>query len=229
MKVMLVDDHALVIEGLRNLLTANGVEVVGTACGGLEALAKARALRPEVILMDIQMPGCNGLQATRLIKAEMPEIKIVMLTVSGLDEDLFEAIKSGASGYLLKKSEAREFLGLLAALEQGEAPLARGLAAKILTEFARVANTVGRPAGAGDDEGERLTNRQGEVLMLVARGLTYKEIGEVLCLTERTVTYHVAQILERLRLKNRAQAIAYAQRKGLVPGTGNGRCDALCE
>lgn len=221
MKVMLVDDHALVIEGLRNLLTANGVEVIGTACGGLEALAKARALRPEVILMDIQMPGCNGLQATRLIKAEMPEIKIVMLTVSGLDEDLFEAIKSGASGYLLKKSEAREFLGLLAALEQGEAPLARGLAAKILAEFARVANAVGRPAGAGDDEVERLTNRQGEVLMLVARGLTYKEIGEVLCLTERTVTYHVAQILGRLRLKNRAQAIAYAQRKGLVPGTGN--------
>jgi len=148
-KILLVDDHPLFREGLQNLLSAHGIEVLGTADDGLEALEKARALRPDVILMDVQMPRCDGLAATRLIKAEMPDVKIVMLTVSEEDEDLFEAIKSGASGYLVKSLDADRFFQLLAGLERGEAPLSPGLAARILEEFARSAAGAGPAAEAG--------------------------------------------------------------------------------
>lgn len=212
MRILLVDDHPLFREGLNNLLAAHRIEVVGTASDGLEALEKARALRPDVILMDVQMPRCDGLAATRLIKAEMPEVKIVMLTVSEEDEDLFEAIKSGASGYLLKSLDADQFLELLSELERGEAPLSPGLAARILEEFAR------QPRADPETFGrvQELTRRQMTVLTLVAQGMTYKEVGEALCLSERTVKYHMGEILERLHLESRAQVIAYAARMGLV-------------
>lgn len=216
MRTLLVDDQPLFLEGLRNLLAARGVEVIGTATDGFEALAKARALRPDVILMDVAMPHCNGLEALRLIKAELPDIKIVMLTVSGEDEDLFEAIKSGASGYLLKNLDAEEFFSLLSELGQGEVPLSKGLTAKILERFACQVGKAGRSVQIEDDGAENLTPRQMEVLTLVAQGMTYKEIGAVLCLTERTVKYHMAQISERLRLENRAQAIDYVRRRGLL-------------
>jgi len=213
-KILLVDDHPLFREGLQNLLSAHGIEVLGTADDGLEALEKARALRPDVILMDVQMPRCDGLAATRLIKAEMPDVKIVMLTVSEEDEDLFEAIKSGASGYLVKSLDADRFFQLLAGLERGEAPLSPGLAARILEEFARSAAGAGPAAEAG--KVAELTPGQIEVLTLVAQGMTYREVGETLHLSERTVKYHMGQILERLHLENRAQVIAYAARMGLV-------------
>jgi DNA-binding NarL/FixJ family response regulator len=216
MKILLVDDHALFLEGLQNLLTARGLAVVGTARDGLEALAQARALRPDVILMDIRMPRCDGLAATRLIKAEMPEVKIVMLTMSEQDDDLFEAIKSGASGYLLKNLDAQEFFELLPGLAQGEAPLSRGLAAKILQEFARQTDRAAAPPTVGEGEMEGLTSRQMQVLSLVAQGLTYKQVGDALGLTERTVKYHMGEILGRLHLQNRAQVIAFAARTGLV-------------
>jgi len=217
MKVLLVDDHPLFLEGIQNLLTARGIEVVGTAGDGLEALAKAHRLRPDVILMDVQMPRCDGLAATRMIKAELPEVKIVMLTVSEDDEDLFEAIRSGASGYLLKNLDAQMFFELLSRVEQSEAPLAPGLTTKILTEFARQAGgqTATSPEGA-DRHG--LSPRQIEILTLVARGLTYKEVGAALHLSERTIKYHVGEMLKRLHLKNRAQLITYATRTGLVQG-----------
>jgi len=214
MKVLLVDDHPLFLEGLQNLLAARGIEVVGTAGDGLEALEKARALRPDLILMDVQMPRCDGLAATRLIKAEMPTVKIVMLTVSEEDEDLFEAIKSGASGYLLKSLDADEFFQLLSGLEQGEAPLSPGLAARILEEFARSAALAGLAAEAG--KVTDLTPGQIEVLTLVAQGMTYREMGEALHLSERTIKYHMGEILKRLHLQNRAEVIAYAVRMGLV-------------
>jgi two-component system NarL family response regulator len=209
MKVLLVDDHALFLEGIKNLLTARGIEVVGAAHDGLEALARARALRPDVILMDIQMPRCDGLAATRLIKAEMPEIKIVMLTMSEDDAHLFDAIKSGASGYLLKNLDASEFFDLLDGLMRGQAPLSRGLSAKILSELAR-------PAPVETSATPELTDRQVEVLSLVAQGLTYKQVGEKLFLTESAIKYHMGEILARLHLQNRAQVIAYAARAGLV-------------
>lgn len=211
MKVLLVDDHPLFMEGLQNLLGAMGIEVVGAAKNGLEAFEKAGTLRPDVILMDVRMPGCNGLEATRLIKAKFPDIRIVMLTASEADEDLFEAVKSGASGYLLKNLNAGELFGMLEALKQGEAPLSPGLAARVLKEFNR-----GEILGKEQEEDQILTERQMEVLSLVAQGKTYKEVAESLYVTERTVKYHMGKILEKLHMRNRAQVIAYASHMGLV-------------
>lgn len=220
MKVLLVDDHAVFREGLASLLTAHQIELVGEASDGHEAFAKARALRPDVILMDIQMPRCDGLTATRLINAELPDIKIVMLTMMEDDASVFEAIKSGASGYLFKRASADEFLDLFADLAEGRAPFSPGLAVKILAEFARLAGAP-RALNRVDDFklGESavpgLTQRQTQVLVLVAQGKTYKEIGDLLGLTERTVKYHMGEILIRLHLNNRAEVIAYAARQGL--------------
>lgn len=218
MRVLLVDDHPLFLEGFQDLLATRGIEVIGTANNGLEALDKARSLRPDVILMDIHMPRCDGLAATRLIKTELPTIKIVMLTVSDDDEDLFEAIKSGASGYLLKSLDVDVFFELLSGLEDDEAPLSPGLAIRLLEEFSHRAGQAeaATPAEDEDDETENLTLRQTEVLTLVAQGLTYKEVGAALCLSERTVKYHMSEILKRLHLRNRAQVIAYATRMGFT-------------
>jgi two-component system NarL family response regulator len=229
MRVLLVDDHPLFLEGLGSLLAAHDIDVVGTAGDGLEALHQARVLRPDVILMDIEMPRCDGLSATRLIKAEMPEVKIVMLTVSAEDEHLFEAIKSGAAGYLLKSLDAPRFFDLLSGLEQDEAPLSPGLAAKLLQEFSRLgamSDGGARPDGEAKGETTRsqptsLTPRQVAVLVLVAQGMTYRNVGEALCISERTVKYHMAEILDRLHLENRAAVIAYAARVGLVRGGEN--------
>ena len=212
MKILLVDDHSLFLQSLKVLLTASGFQVVGTAENGMEALKQARLLKPDLILMDIEMPVCDGLAATRLIKAEMPQIKIVMLTVSSSDEHLFEAVKSGASGYLLKSQSADRFLEMIAQVEHGGAVLPPELAARLLEEFARQAQHLEQPVeGAADD----LTARQLEILTLVARGLAYHQVGEALHLSEATVRYHMGQILERLHLENRAQVIAYAARHGL--------------
>ncbi len=216
-KILLVDDHPLFLEGIRNLLAARGFQVVGTAGDGLEARSKAQALHPDLILMDVQMPRCDGLAATRLIKAEMPDVKIVMLSVSEDDADLFEALKSGACGYLLKNLDARMFFDLLSQVMQGEAALGPGMTVKVLTEFARQA---GQPAATSQERQAApvLSSRQMEVLTLAARGLTYREVGEVLCLSERTVKYHIGEILKRLHLKNRAQLIAYAIQMGWAGG-----------
>lgn len=221
MKVLLVDDHLLFLEALQNLLAARGIEVAGTARDGLDALDRARALRPDVILMDIGMPRCDGLAATRTIKAELPDVKIVMLTVSAEDEDLFEAIKSGASGYVLKSLDANQFFELLSDLERGEVALSNGMAARVLEEFARQAGRAEPATEVGEEDTPGLTPRQREVLTLVARGLKYKEVGAALCLSESTIKYHMGEILERLHLKNRAQAIAYAARSGLAEGNLN--------
>jgi DNA-binding NarL/FixJ family response regulator len=215
MRILLVDDHPLFLDGLKNLLTARSVRVVGIAHNGLEALEKARSLKPDVILMDIQMPVCDGLCATRLIMAELPEIKIVMLTMSADDDDLFEAIKSGAYGYLLKTQDTEEFFSQLKELERGEVPLSPGLAARILRQFGRQqAATIGQEQEPV--EREVLTSRELEVLTLVAQGVTYKEVGSKLSLSERTIKYHMGEIIARLHLENRAQVIEYARRSGLV-------------
>jgi two-component system NarL family response regulator len=211
---MLVDDHPLFLEGLQNLLQAHGVEVAGTAGNGKQALIQARKLKPDVILMDIAMPVCSGLDAIRPIKEEMPRVKIVMLTSFDDNEDLFEAVKRGASGYLLKNLNAGELVTLLHALEQGEAPLSPGLAARLLVELARQADKA-KPGSTTEEEktDARLTRRQADVLNLIAQGKTYKEVGAELNLSERTIKYHMEKILEMLQLENRSQAIAYAARK----------------
>jgi len=229
MNVLLVDDHPLFLEGIRNLLAARDIPVVGIAHDGLQALHQARELQPDVILMDIQMPTCNGLEATRLIKAEMPEVHIVMLTMSDDDESVFEAIRSGAIGYLNKTLSSDQFFELLSGLAKGEAPLTPGIAARVLNEFAqqeqrtnhgRTTTPPGHEPGP-EAESETLTERQREVLTLVAQGYTYKEIGTILHLAERTIKYHMQGIVQRLHLKNRVEIIAYARRVGLdtVPPT----------
>ena len=215
MKTLIVDDHPLFLEGLKNLLTLRGIEVVGTARDGMEAFEKARSLRPEIILMDIQMEKLDGLAATRLIKAELPDVKIVMLTMSADDADLFEAIKSGACGYLLKTQDVDEFYSLFLGLGRGEAPLSPGLAGRIMDAFAQQAMGDGT-AGESGNKDNTLSPRQIQVLTLAARGLTYKEIGARLCLAERTIKYHMGEIIERLHVENRSQAIRYAKGMKLV-------------
>jgi DNA-binding NarL/FixJ family response regulator len=215
MKILLVDDHALFCEALQNLLTLHGHQVVGTAGDGLEALEKSRRLHPDLILMDIEMPGCDGLTATRLIRAEMPVTKIVMLTVNQQDERLFDAIKSGASGYLLKSLRASQLLSCLSQLAEGQAALSPGFADKILEEFAR----MGRQLESNSEQVEEtadLTARQRQILTLIAQGMTYEEMGKTLFLSERTIRYHMEEIIQRLHLANRSQVIAYAARMGLT-------------
>jgi DNA-binding NarL/FixJ family response regulator len=214
MKLLLVDDHSLFLQSLRMLLSTRGYEVVGTASNGMDALKQARLLGPDLILMDIEMPGCDGLAATRLIKAEMPQIKIVMLTVSATDENLFEAIRSGASGYLLKSQSADRFLEMVAQVERGGAVLPPELAARLLEEFARQAKHLEQPV---QEVPADLSPRQLEILTMIAQGQTYAQTGEALHLSEATIRYHMGQILERLHLRNRAQVIAYAARHGLAP------------
>lgn len=211
MTVLLADDHPLFLDGLEDLLHSNGFEVAGKAHDGQEAVEKARVLRPEAILMDIRMPRLDGLAAVRIIKAELPEVNIVMLTISEADDDLFEAIKSGASGYLLKSQSPEELLALVRGVERGEAVFSPGLAARILKEFGRQASSL--------DEKRRtagLSEREREVLTLIAQGLKYKEVAAKLFLSERTIKYHMGQIVERLHLKNRAQVVEYARRSGLA-------------
>ena len=216
MRVLLVDDHPLFLDGLRNLLTARGIEVLGRAHDGLEALEQARRLAPDLVLMDIEMPRCDGVTATRLIKAERPEVRIVMLTMSADDEDLFAAIQSGACGYLLKTDETDVFFGLLMGAAAGEVVLSPGLATKLLSALAGRGPSAG-PGGAAP-AASALTPRQMEVLTLVAQGMTYKEVGAHLGLTERTIKYHMGEIVALLHLENRAQVLEYARRSGLLRG-----------
>jgi two-component system NarL family response regulator len=225
MRVLLVDDNRLMLEGLQSLLEAHHIEVVGAVTDGLASVGLARALAPDVILMDIRMPRCDGLTATRLIKAQMPEAVIVILTTSTESEDLFEAIKSGACGYLLKSIDTDELVAALEQARQGTPPFSPGLAARLLEEFARIGRPQGPPSSAGAAEtaeavsrGE-LKPRQIEVLKLMAEGLSYKEIGARLFLSPRTIKYHMEEIMNRLHLENRAQVLAFAGRMGLTGDT----------
>lgn len=212
-RVLLVDDHVLLRKGLASLIDPlEDMEVVGEAGDGQEALERARELMPDLILMDIQMPGWDGLKATQRIKEEMPYVKIVMLTISDDDKDLFEAVKSGAQGYLLKDIETEELFELLRGVHRGEAPISRLMAARILDEFARLAQREMWVPICG----ESLTPREREVLQLVAEGATNKEIASQLFIAENTVKNHLRSILAKLHLGNRAEAAAYALREGLI-------------
>jgi two-component system NarL family response regulator len=218
MKILLVDDHPLFMEGLQNLLEAHGIEVIGTAGDGPQALVQARKLKPDVILMDIAMPGGSGLEAIWPIKAEIPQVKIVMLTAFDDDDNLFEAIKRGASGYLLKNLNAEDLISLLHDLELGEVPLSPGLAVRLLKEFAKPKDHLVQSSSIQvEKKNEKLTDQQNDILNMVAQGLTYKEIAAAMYLSERTIKYHMERILELLQLENRAQAISYAARKENKP------------
>lgn len=216
MRVLIADDHPLLVDGLRSLLEAHDIEVAGTVADGQAAVTEALRLEPDLVLMDISMPLCDGLTATRLIKARRPEMKILIITTSAEDDDLFEAIKSGACGYLLKTTRGPDFIEALHGLEQGIPPFSPGLAERLLREFARQSEGGKKTGEKGKKENEevRLTERQTEVLHLVSKGLTYKEVGQRLSLSEVTIRYHMSEIMRLLHLENRSQVIAYAGKLG---------------
>ena len=220
MKVLLVDDHALFLNGLGSLLSLNGIEVVGTARNGFEAVEKTLELRPDIVLMDVRMPECNGITATRLIKAKWPECKIVILTTSDQESDLLEAIRSGACGYLLKTLEVGPFLTYLAGVERGEAAISREIAGTLLKAVVQQEDGAKIPPGNPAQDAEKaeveLTPRQLEILQLVSQGLSNKDLAERLYLSEHTIKYHIGEILQRLHLKHRDQAVDYGVRRGLI-------------
>jgi len=205
MRVLIVDDHALVRSGIASLLAANDIEVVGEASNGLEALEKTRQLRPDIVLMDVKMPVCNGLQATQLIKMELPDTRIVMVTAFDDDEDLFGAMKNGAAGYILKNEKAEEFVSLLSNVMKGEVAVSPWVASKIAKEIFHKRGILALKRSDSD-----LTAKEDEVLRLLADGATNKEIAASLCITENTVKFHLRNIMEKLQLKNRAQMAVYA-------------------
>ncbi len=211
-RILLADDHALFRRGLAGLLAAQpDFEVVGQAGNGKEVLELARELMPDLILMDIFMPEQDGLEATRRLKAELPYVRVVVLTISEKEETLFKAVKAGAQGYLLKGIEPPELFEMLRGLGRGEAALSRGLAAKILKEFSR------REPQAQPEEAclTRLTAREREVLTHVSQGLTNKQVAVQLGVSENTVRSHLRNILEKLHLENRVQAAIFASRHNL--------------
>jgi DNA-binding NarL/FixJ family response regulator len=208
MRILLVDDHILFRKGLASLLNSQpDFEIVGEAGDGLEGLEKAKSLKPDLILMDVTMPRCSGPEATRLITHQIHGAQVVMLTVSDDDADLFAAVRAGALGYLLKSMKPDELFAQLRGLAQGEAPISRLMASKLLREFA---HSSSEPPAPTVQDSLAITEREQEVLYLIARGLTNREIGEKLHIAENTVKNHVRSILNKLHLANRAQAAAYA-------------------
>lgn len=213
-RVLLVDDHTLFREGLAGILnTQPDFQVVGEASDGLEAVVKARELMPDLILMDIGMPGVDGLEATRRIKQELPATAIVMLTVRDEEEKLFGAIKNGAQGYLLKSIRSHEMLRLLRGAVRGEAAITPALAGRMLEEFRRMSRVLPPQAREGP---VTLTHREQEVLSLVAEGQTDKEVADALHISLHTVKSHMRNILAKLHVSNRYQAARYARDRGVV-------------
>lgn len=211
--LLLVDDHALFREGLASLLSYQpDFTVVGEAASGEEAVERARELVPDVVLMDIDLPGIDGIEATRRIKRQLPEVRVVMLTVYDDHERLFQSIKAGAQGYLIKNIRSAELLDQLRGLARGEAAISRRMAARILEEFARLE----RQAEILEPDGG-LSPREVQVLELVALRLSNKEIAARLSISEHTVKNHLKNILAKLQLSSRRQAAAYAVAHGLIP------------
>lgn len=211
LRVLVVDDHALFREGIVGILNGHpDICVVGEASDGLEALVMARDLRPDVILMDITMPGTDGIEATRQIKQEQPAVKVIMLTVRDEDERLFEAIRSGADGYLLKTIRARQLVDMLGAVQRGEAAIGPALATRMLEEFRRLASAS--VASAETESLTLLTPREREVLSLIARGASDREIASELTVSLYTVKAHVRSLLQKLQVTSRRDAARLAGR-----------------
>lgn len=207
MRVLVVDDHSLFRDGISSLLQAAGFDVVGGAGNGQEAITAALRLRPELILMDVSMPEMNGIEAARHIKAQLPEVKIVMLTVSDDDRVLIDAVKAGASGYLLKSLDSTEFVAMLEGVQRGESAMQRQTMSRLLdslSDFSRE-TTI------------ELTLRELELLKWVAQGYSNKAIAKEMSISPNTVKYHMKSVLQKLGVQNRAEAVATAIRAGWLP------------
>lgn len=206
-KVLIVDDHPVWRDGVRADLEGAGHSVVGEASDGREAIALAREAMPEVVLMDLQLPHVSGVEATRRIVEESPHVKVLVLSASAEERDVLEAVKAGAAGYLLKSSTSEELVGAVTRVRDGEPVFTPSLAGLVLDEFRRIATKdTGEPA---------LTARENEVLKYVAKGYTYREIGEKLFISTKTVQNHVQNILTKLQLRKRYELMRYALQRGL--------------
>ena len=213
-RVLIADDHQVVREGLSAILTTKeDIEVVGLAKDGVEAVEMARTLLPDVVLMDISMPRMNGVEATREIKRENPHIGVVVLTMYAEEEYIFDLVKAGATGYLLKDADSSQIVKAIRAIAEGESLIHPSVASKILNEFSLLAAGKGRKPGRLEHD---LTDREITVLELVAEGKTNKEIANVLELSEKTVKNHVRNIFHKLHVYDRTQAAVHAIRKGLI-------------
>lgn len=209
MRVLVADDHSLFRDGIVSLLEAAGFEVIGQVGDGQAAIESAQLLRPDLVLMDITMPEVNGLEALRQIRSKLQDTKVVMLTVSEDDSDLFEAIRLGASGYLLKSLNADEFLEMLKGLSYGEAVITRETTSRLMRGFADLADQQ-------EPSPDHLSPRELELIQLVAEGLSNKAIGQRLSVSVNTVKYHMKNILQKLGAQNRTEAVMMAIRSGLL-------------
>jgi two-component system NarL family response regulator len=211
---MIADDQAVFRRGLFAVLSSEAdIDVVAEAEDGKEAVAKAEETTPDVVLMDVRMPRANGIEAARQIHDLMPSTKILMLTVSDEEDDLYEAIKAGANGYLLKEISVEEVAGAVHAVMQGQSLISPSMASKLLNEFKALAR---RAAEREQLPAPALTARELEVLKLVARGMSNKDVADELFISENTVKNHVRNILEKLHLHSRMEAVMYAVRKRLL-------------
>ena len=212
-RVLIVDDHALFRRGLIQVLQfEDGIEVVGEAEDGEDAIAKAEEHAPDVLLMDVRMPRVSGIEATRRLAETMPTMKILMLTVSDEEDDLYEAIKAGATGYLLKEISIEEVADAVRAVMQGQTLISPSMASKLIAELATLSKQADQRSTV---PAPRLTDRELDVLRLVAQGLTNREVADQLYIAENTVKNHVRNILEKLHLHSRMEAVLYAVREKL--------------
>jgi DNA-binding NarL/FixJ family response regulator len=210
-RVLVADDHPVWRDGVKADLARTGIaEVVAEASDGGEAIERARESMPEVVLMDLNMPTVSGVEATRRILEESPHVRILILSASGEEADVLEAVKAGASGYLLKSSTSEEVADAIRRVRAGEPVFTPSLAGLVLNEFRRV-------AGGGDERGPepKLTARENEILVLVAKGYAYREIAEKLFISVKTVQNHVQNILTKLQMRKRYELMRYAIQKGL--------------
>lgn len=213
-RVVIVDDHALFRRGLDRVLADEpDIEVVGEAADGVEAVARVRELTPDIAIMDVRMPRATGIEAARTIRATVPETKVIMLTVSDEASDLYDAVRAGVNGYLLKEVAIGEVADAVRAVAAGHSLVSPSMASKLFTEFTALAEGVEERR---QSTAPRLTERELDVLKLVAKGLSNREIGAELFIAENTVKNHVRNVLEKLQLHSRMEAVVYAMREKLL-------------
>jgi DNA-binding NarL/FixJ family response regulator len=212
LRVMVVDDHPMWRDGVARDLEEAGLTVVATAATGTEALNRAKATRPQVVVLDLNIPAPNGVEVTAALVKDDPTARVLVLSASGEQEDVLEAVKSGATGYLVKSATREELLAAVRRVAEGDTVFTPGLAGLVLGEYRRLSDT---PASDSGSDLPRLTDRETEVLRLVAKGLSYKQIAERLFLSHRTVQNHVQNTLRKLQMHNRVQLVRYAIEQGL--------------